>query len=140
LLERCPGRAGFHGLQSARLAEFCPAFGRVLTAGIAYERNQLGGPAATGSPSACLGTTIRAPVKQTDSDLAHHPSGGGGGRSVVPNTSTLGPAPLTTAGIPSARRLATSAAVSGMTGARYGWCRRSSVASSSTDGSSVSPW
>jgi hypothetical protein len=53
---------------------------------------------------------IRAPVEAIDSDLAHHPSGAVG---CPERASTLGPAPLTTAGTPALRRSATSAAVSG---------------------------
>jgi hypothetical protein len=46
----------------------------------------------------------------------------------------VGPAPEITAGIPSARSRSTSAALSGIAGARYSWCSRSSVAGSSSSG------
>ena len=96
-----------------------PVFSSValLTAGVEPKRNQLGGPAATWSPSACLAIRIRAPVEDTDSDLAHHPSGA---ISIGPlgSASTLGPAPLTKAGTPEARNCPNNAAVSGIPAAR----------------------
>jgi hypothetical protein len=71
---------GFTGLQPARQADSAPPSSGVssvalLTAGVEPKRNQLSGPAATWSPSACLPIRIRAPVEDTDSDLPHHPAG-----------------------------------------------------------------
>ena len=96
-----------------------PVFSSValLTAGVEPKRNQLGGPAATWSPSACLPIRIRAPVEDTDSDLAHHPSGTGG-RVPEGSANTLGPAPLTNAGTSAWRNERSRSAVSGMPEAR----------------------
>ena len=55
-----------------------------------------------------------------------------------PSTSTVGPAPLTTAGSPLPRSLCTSDRLSGIAGSRYSWCSRSSVAVSSSSGRPVS--
>jgi hypothetical protein len=79
---------GFTGLQPARQADSAPPSSGVssvalLTAGVEPQRNQLSGPAATWSPSACLPIRIRAPVEYTDSDLPHHPSNPGYGPCCV---------------------------------------------------------
>src|SRR5215475_3693949 len=61
-----------------------------------------------------------------------------GASAVTPGTTsarTAGPAPDTTAGTPALRNAATSSAVAGIELARYGWCRKSSVASSSSPAS-----
>src|SRR5688572_7914592 len=56
------------------------------------------------------------------------------------STSTLGPAPETTAACPSARSRSTRSIDSGIAAARCRWCRRSSVASYRRAGSALSAW
>ena len=46
----------------------------------------------------------------------------------APKASTVGPAPDTTAGTPSARSRRTSSSVAGIAGSRWSWCRQSRVA------------
>src|SRR6266508_1494200 len=78
--------------------------------------------------------TIWAPIASTVSSSASQPDGLCASAlfastSCLASTRTPGPAPEITAGRPSARKRASSSALSGTEPARYGWCSRSSVAS-----------